>query len=97
MAGDAICRNLLCPVTTYAEAHVDVYRSHRHRHIGYIPVTTGTVDAGANMRKMIELHMSRGSETVDSLPGDVEAGLVISCQLFDLRTIRCKYLVAAHA
>ena len=45
---------------------------------------------------MIELHMGGGSETVDSLPGDIKAGLVISRQLLDLRTIGCKYLVAAH-
>jgi len=97
MACDAICRNLLGPVTTYAEAHVDVYRSHRYRHIGHIPMTTGTIDAGANMRRMIELHMGGGSETVDPLPGDIKTGVVIRCQLLDLRTIRCKYLVAAHA
>ena len=46
---------------------------------------------------MIELHMGGGSETVDSLPGDIKAGVVISCQLLDFRTICCKYLVAAHA
>lgn len=48
------------------------------------------------MRRMIELHMGGGSETVDSLPGDINTGIVISCQLLDLRTIHCKHLVAAH-
>lgn len=46
---------------------------------------------------MIELHMGRGSETVDPLPGDIKAGVVISRQLLDLGTIRRKYLVAGHA
>ena len=97
MAGDAICRSLLSPVTIDAEAHVDLDRSHRDRHIGDIAVTTRTIDAGADMRRMIELHVGGGSETVDSLPGDIQAGVVISGQLLDLRTIRCQYLVAAHA
>ena len=46
---------------------------------------------------MIELDVGGGSKTVDPLPGDIKAGVVIRCQLLDLRTIRGKNLMAAHA
>ena len=46
---------------------------------------------------MIELHMGGGSETVDPLPGDIKARVVISGQLLDFWTISCEQLVASHA
>lgn len=63
----------------------------------HIAVTHGAIDARANVRRVIELHVRLRLEAVHALPGNVFAARFISSKLLDFRLIGGDHLMARHA
>ena len=63
----------------------------------HVAVAGGAVDAGADVRGVIELHMSRRFKSVHTLPRNVLATCFVRCQLFDFGLVRGDDLMASHA
>jgi hypothetical protein len=97
VAGDTVCRNPLRPVALDTEPHVDLYRPYGYGHAADISMTAGTIHPGTDMGSVIKFHMGRWREAVNALPGHIQAGVEIRCQLLHSRTIGHQKLMASHA
>jgi len=97
MTGDTVGRSLLRPVAPDAKPHIDLYRPYCDRHMRDVSVTAGAVYPRTDMGSMVKFHMGRGREAVNALPGHIQTGVEIRCQLLDPGTIGYQKLVAVHA
>jgi len=96
MTGDTVGRSLLRPVAPDAKPHIDLYRPYSNGHAADLSVTARAIHPSTDMRSVVKLHMSRGREAVYALPGHIQAGVEIRCQLLDSGTIGYQKLVAVH-
>lgn len=97
MARHAIHRRLLLLVALDAISHRQIHFSLGHRLCGHIAVARRALNARANVRRVVELHMRRWLEVIDALPGNVLAPRSVGGYFFDLRLIFGNHLVAGHA
>jgi len=63
----------------------------------HVAMAFRAIDAGANVRGVIEFHMRGRLKSVDALPGNVFAAGLIACELLDFRLVRGDHLMASHA
>src|ERR1700685_1993067 len=88
VAGYAIHRGVVGPVALDAETHgvIDLTLGAGLRM--HVAVALRAIDAGADVRGVIEFHMRGGLKAVDALPGDVLAAGLVGRQLLDFGLIR---------
>ena len=60
-------------------------------------MASGAIDAGADVRSVVEAHMRGLAVVVNADPGDVFPPRLIGSNFLDLRTIGGNRLMAAHA
>src|SRR5574337_620385 len=97
MTGDAIYRRLLLAMAIEAIAHRQVHGADSYGLLRQVAVALGARHASPNVRCVVELHMRRGLEPVDALPGDVFTSRQVSRDLLDFRLVGRDDLVAGHA
>lgn len=97
MALFAIDRHVFRTVALNAVAHIQIYFVFGGGLRGHIAVAGGALHPRANVRCVIELHMSRLIVAVHAYPGNFFATLRISSDLLDLGLVGIDYLVAGHA
>ena len=74
MAGQAIDRRLLLAVTVHAEAHRQVHVALRHGLLADVAVARRALDLGADVRRVVELHVRRRRDSRrHALPRQVDA------------------------
>jgi len=84
-------------VTLNAKTHGVIHDTLGHRHLSDIAMTDGTLNLGAYVRSMVETNVRLFVPSVDALPWDVFAPLVILRNFLDDRPVCGDELVAAHA
>src|ERR1700734_2248911 len=84
-------------MTVDAKTHVEIYFAFGCGLFGHVAVAGGTVDSGADVRRVIEAHMRRVTVAVDAHPGNFFAAGFVGGDFLDLRTVGGDGLVAAHA
>ena len=97
MTRDAFVRGVLRLVTVDAETHIEVHDTFGHRLLSDVPMTRGAVDAGANMRRVVEPDVRRVHVSVNTLPGDVNMPCFVRGHVLDGWPIRGNRGVADHA
>ena len=80
-----------------AKTHVQIDFAFSRCLFREVAVARGAVDAGANMRRMVEAHVRRLAVVVNADPGYVFPARLIGSYLLDLRAIGGDRLMAAHA
>ena len=70
---EAIVGRVLLPVAVHAEAHRVIHFPLGHRHLAQVAVAGCAVDAGANVRRVVEAHVRFVREAVDPLPRNLDA------------------------
>jgi len=84
-------------MATQAIAHIQIHRAHRDRHVFHVAVAVGAVNAGADVRRVVKLDVSRRAESVNPLPGHIQPCIENCRELDDLRTILGEKRMTAHA
>src|SRR5258705_5970397 len=84
-------------MTAHAESHMQIHVALRDRLARDVAVARGTLDAGADVRRMIEAHVRLVRVPVDALPAQVESFLLKRGDLLDQRSIGRNRAVARHA
>jgi hypothetical protein len=97
MACYAIYGGVVLLVALNAEPHGVIDFSLGYRHGVQVAVAGGAIDAGANVRGVIELHVRGRLEAVDALPGNFFAARFIGGEFLDFGFVRGDDLMASHA
>ena len=97
VAGQAVIRGFLFPMTVHAKAHVVLDVALRNRLVRDVAVTGRALDIGADVRRVIEPDVRALGEPVDALPRDVDAALRVVGDLLNERTIGRDRVVTDHA
>jgi len=97
MARQAVDRRVVLLVAADAETHRMIDFSLGYGLCMHVAVAGGAIDAGPDMRGVIELHMSRRFKSVHSLPWNVFAACFVRSQLLDFGLVRGDDLMAGHA
>jgi hypothetical protein len=84
-------------MTGHAESHVEVDVPLRHSLVRDVTVTGGTLDVVANVRLVIEPHVSHVRELVDALPGEIEPLLFHLGDLLNPRLVGSDHRVTGEA
>src|ERR1700685_4099811 len=97
VAGYAIHRGVVGPVALDAETHgvIDLTLGDGLRM--HVAVALRAIDAGADVRGVIEFHMRGGLKAVNASPWDVLAAGLVDIQYLDFWLIRGHDLMAGHA
>jgi hypothetical protein len=97
VARGAIHGRLFQLVAIQAKTHVHIHGADGHCPLRHVAVASLAFDPGANVGSVIELHMSRGTVIVNSLPGNIFATRQVGGHLLNLRFVGGDHLVARHA
>lgn len=97
MAGLAVIGDLSFFVTVHTKPHRVIHNAFGDGHRCHVAVAVGAVYLSANVRSVIESHMRFVIPSVNALPGNVFAAIVVRLDLLDFRTIDCRGGVAAPA
>ena len=84
-------------MAVHAKAHRQIHLTHRHRLLRHVAVAGCAVDPGADMRRMVKLHVNLRAIGVNALPRNILATLVVTGELLDFGAIRSDGLMAHHA
>jgi len=85
VASEAIVRSALLLMARDAKAHRVRHRPLGHCHLRDIAVTRSALNAGANVRRMIETHMRFFGKSVHALPWDFFLALRVIAQGLNAR------------
>jgi len=97
VARDAIDRDVPLSVTFKAKAHIQIHGADRGRLLQQVTVAVRTGNAGANVRRVIELNVSRRAVVVNTHPGDVFAARLVLRHFLDFRAVFSDHQVTTHA
>jgi hypothetical protein len=97
MARQAVNRYAALRVTGEAKAHIHIHESPGGGFLGHIAMTSRTGHVRADVRRMIEKDVRRGTVVVHAHPGNIFAAIFVGCQLLNLGPVRGDDLMAGHA
>jgi hypothetical protein len=97
MARGAIDGNLALRVTAEAITHIQVHRADGGGLLRHIAMAVRAGYSGADVRRMIEANVGRGTVIVYAHPGNILAARLVSRDFLDLRAVRGDHLMAVHA
>src|SRR5688572_6164243 len=97
MTRQAIRGRVVLTVTRDAEAHVQIDIALRHRLLRDVSVTGRTLDFGANVRRVVELHVRLLRVAVHALPREIDPLIAHGGDLLDARPVGRDGVVADHA
>src|SRR3954468_24262775 len=87
VAGQAVVRGFLFPMTVHAIAHVEVHIALRNRLVRDVAMARRAFDVGADVRRMIEPDVRALRISVDALPVQVDSLLGHLRNLLDARPV----------
>src|SRR5689334_20456218 len=87
VTGQAVDRRFALVVAVHTEAHRVFHVPLRHRLLTDVAVACRAFDLGADVRRVVELHVVVVGEAVDPLPRQVDPHLVHLGDLLDARPI----------
>ena len=97
VARGAIDRDVPLRVTFQAKAHIQIHGAHRRSLLQQVTVAVRTGDAGANVRGVIELNVSRRAVVVNTHPGDIFTARLVGGHFLDFRAVFSDHQVTTHA
>src|SRR5436309_320733 len=97
MTRQAVVRYLPGSMTVDAETHVHIDDTLGDGLLRDVAVTCRTLDARANVRRVVELHVGFGGVAVHALPREIDAALVVVGKLLNDRSIVGDRIVTDHA
>src|SRR3954469_21627467 len=71
VAGQAVIRGVLLPMTVHAIPHIEVDIALRNRLVRDVAMTRRAFDVGADVRRVIEPDVRTGAVAVDTLPVEI--------------------------
>src|SRR3954465_6876718 len=97
MTRQAVIRRVLRLMTVHAEPHRVIHRTFRDGLLREVAVAGRAIDAGADVRRVVEANVRFSGEAVDPLPRDFDALVSITGDLLDQRLVGRDLAVADHA
>ena len=97
MTGEAVVRCLPVPMAVDAETHGVIDRTLGHGAPRDVTVTRRAVDAGTEVRRMVEADVRFLRKSVDPLPREVDTLLLDLRELLDERPVGGDCIVTDHA
>jgi len=97
MARRTIDRCLTLRVAAKAVAHVQINRPYGRCLLQHIAMAIRARHIGPNVRRVVELHVSRSTVVVNPHPGNVFAAGLIRRHLLDFRPVLGDHQMTAHA
>jgi hypothetical protein len=97
MTCNAINRRISFTMTLHTESHGVIHFAFGYRLRGHIAVALLAIHSGANVRRVIELHVRRRQESVNTLPRNVLPARAIRRNFPDLWIVLGDHLMTGHA
>ena len=97
MTGQTVSGRLVLTMTRDAETHVQIDIALRDGLLPDVAVTGRAFDLGADVGRVIELHVRLWRVTKHALPGEIDSFLPHGRDLLDTRAIGGDRVVADHA
>ena|SRR5438093_5468637 len=97
MTRGAVYRRLPLFVAVETIAHIHVDGADRDRLPRHVPVTRLAIDSGADVGRVVKLHVRRWAIVIDALPGYVFTSLEVCREFPDLTMVCGNELMARHA
>ena len=97
MTCSAILRRVVLAVTAQTRSHVVLYEPLRGGRLRHVAVTSGALHAGANMRRMLELHQGPAIESINPIPWNLTPRGRVIRNFLDFRIAGRDLGVTQHA